>query len=83
MGSISFMDKYNPDQFDIVGLSMKAGFGLESNRFYDSYKEVKQDGTPTGSSGKKLMTMLVGKLRITIWMNMGTLLIRFMTDSLL
>ena len=60
---ISFMDKYNPDQFDIVGLSMKAGFGLESNKFYDSYKEVKQDGTPTGSSGKKTNgnPMLVGK----------------------
>ena len=60
---ISFMDKYNPDQFDIVGLSMKAGFGLESNKFYDSYKEVKQDGSPTGSSGKKTNgnPMLVGK----------------------
>lgn len=50
---ISFMDKYNPDQFEIIGLSMKAGFGLESNKFYDSYKEIKQNGEFTGSSGKK------------------------------
>jgi len=60
---ISFMDKYNPDQFEIIGLSMKAGFGLESNKFYDSYKETKQDGESTGSSGKKTNgnPMLVGK----------------------
>ena len=31
---ISFMDKYNPAQFDVVGLSMKAGFGLKSNKTY-------------------------------------------------
>jgi hypothetical protein len=60
---ISFMDKYNPDQFEIIGLSMKAGFGLESNKVYDSYKEIKQDGTFTGSSGKKTNgnPMLTGK----------------------
>jgi len=60
---ISFMDKYNPDQFEVIGLSMKSGFGLESNKFYDSYKETKQDGTKTGSSGKKTNgnPMLVGK----------------------
>lgn len=50
---ISFMDKYNPDQFEILGLSMKAGFGLQSNKFYDSYKEITQEGKFTGSSGKK------------------------------
>ncbi len=50
---ISFMDKYNPEQFEIIGLSMKAGFGLQSNKFYDDFKEIKQDGTFTGSSGKK------------------------------
>lgn len=50
---ITFMDKYNPDQFEILGLSQKYGYGLNSNVFYDDYIEVKHDGTPTGSSGKK------------------------------
>ena len=50
---ITFLDKYNPDQFEILGLSQKVGYGLESNKFYDNYKEVRQDGVETGSSGKK------------------------------
>lgn len=50
---ITFMDKYNPEQFEIIGLSQKVGYGLESNKFYDSYREVRQDGSLTGSSGKK------------------------------
>lgn len=60
---ITFMDKYSPEQFEILGLSQKWGFGLQSNKKYDDYKEMKQDGTPTGSSGKKTNgnPMLVGK----------------------
>lgn len=60
---ISFMDKYNPNQFEIVGLSMRAGFGLKSNKFYDKYKEIQQNGKLTGSSGKKTNgnPMLKGK----------------------
>lgn len=60
---ISFMDKYNPNQFEIVGLSMRAGFGLKSNKFYDEYKEIQQNGKLTGSSGKKTNgnPMLKGK----------------------
>lgn len=50
---ITFMDKYNPEQFEILGLSQKCGYGLKSNKKYDTFKEVKQDGTLTGSSGKK------------------------------
>ena len=50
---ISFLDKHCTEQFEIIGLSMKYGFGLESNKLYDSYKEIRQDGTFTGSSGKK------------------------------
>jgi len=44
-------------------LSMKAGFGLQSNKFYDSYKEITQEGKFTGSSGKKTNgnPMLSGK----------------------
>lgn len=51
---ITFMSKYCPDQFEILGLSQKCGFGLESTKFYDDYKEVRQDGSLTGSKGKKM-----------------------------
>lgn len=50
---ISFLSKHSPEQFEIIGLSMKDGFGLLSNKQYDAYKEIRQDGTFTGSSGKK------------------------------
>ena len=50
---ISFLSKHSPEQFEIIGLSMKDGFGLESHKQYDDYKEIRQDGTFTGSSGKK------------------------------
>ncbi len=50
---ITFLSKYNPDQFEILGLSQKVGYGLESTKFYDEYEETRQDGTKTGSSGKK------------------------------
>ena len=50
---ITFLSKYNPDQFEILGLSQKVGYGLESIKFYDEYEETRQDGTKTGSSGKK------------------------------
>jgi hypothetical protein len=32
---------------------MKDGFGLESHKRYDDYKEIRQNGSFTGSSGKK------------------------------
>ena len=50
---ITFLDKYAPEQFEIIGLSMKDGFGLQSHKKYDNYKEIRQNGTFTGSSGKK------------------------------
>ena len=50
---ITFLDKHNPEQFEILGLSQKVGFGLESNKVYDDYEETRQDGSKTGSSGKK------------------------------
>lgn len=50
---ITFLDKYAPEQFEIIGLSMKDGFGLQSHKIYDNYKEIRQNGTFTGSSGKK------------------------------
>jgi hypothetical protein len=50
---ITFLNKYNPEQFEILGLSQKVGYGLKSHTFYDDFKETRQDGTLTGSSGKK------------------------------
>lgn len=50
---ITFLDKFNPEQFEILGLSQKVGLGLESTKFYNDYFEFKKDGTKTGSSGQK------------------------------
>jgi hypothetical protein len=60
---VTFMDKFNPDQFQVIGLSQKCGFGEHSTKLYDDYREVRQDGTPTGSMGKKTNgnPMLSGK----------------------
>ena len=52
---ITFMDKYNPEQFEILGVSGKYGFGLESTRLYDDFREIRQDGTETGVAAKRLM----------------------------
>lgn len=60
---ITFMSQYSPEQFEIIGLSQKCGFGAASIKLYDDYAEVRQDGSPTGSSGKKTNgnPMLPGK----------------------
>ena len=50
---ITFLDKYNLDQFEVLGLSQKVGYGLKSIKFYDDFKENRQNKTETGSSGKK------------------------------
>jgi hypothetical protein len=50
---ITFLNQYNPLQFEILGLSQKVGMGLESTRKYDEFFETRQDGSRTGSSGKK------------------------------
>lgn len=51
---ISFLDKYNPDQFEILGATQRGCHDLvPDTKKYDSYWEVRQDGTKTGSSGNK------------------------------
>ncbi len=50
---ITFADKFNPKQFEILGLSQKYGYGLKSKKTYEDFKEIRPDGTETGSSGKK------------------------------
>ena len=49
---ISFMDKYNPDQFEILGATQRGCHdAVPDTKKYDDYREMRQDGTPTGSSG--------------------------------
>lgn len=51
---ISFLDKYSPEQFEILGSTQRGCHDkVPDNKKYDSYWEVRQDGTKTGSSGGK------------------------------
>lgn len=53
---ITFMDKYNPDQFEIVGLlqsSTDEQAGIPNLRYYNDFKEMRQDMSFTGASGGK------------------------------
>lgn len=49
---ISFLDKYNPEQFEIIGFSV-ASSNEDSliTKSYNDYIGYKQDGTPTGRTG--------------------------------
>ena len=51
---ITFMDKYNPDQFEILGLTQRGCHdeALETKK-YDDYWEMRPNGTRTGSRGGK------------------------------
>ena len=50
---ITFMDKYNPSQFEILGVTGKYGLGLESTKTYDDFNEFNDKGEKTGCNGKK------------------------------
>ena len=51
---ITFLDKYNPDQFEILGATQRGCHDLVPDTSkYDDYWEVRQDGSKTGSSGGK------------------------------
>ena len=51
---ITFLDKYNPDQFEILGATQRGCHDLvPDTKKYDDYWEVKPGGEPTGSSGGK------------------------------
>ena len=53
---ITFMDKYSPEQFDILGLlqsSTEEQAGIPILRTYNDFREMRQDMTYTGSSGGK------------------------------
>lgn len=51
---ISFLDKYSPEQFEILGATQRGCHDLvPDTKKYDEYWEVRQDGLKTGSSGGK------------------------------
>ena len=51
---ITFLDKHNPEQFEILGASQRGCHDdIPDTRKYNDYWEVRQDGTKTGSSGSK------------------------------
>lgn len=51
---ISFLNKYNPNQFEILGATQRGCHNdVPDTKKYDEYWEVKQNGKKTGSSGGK------------------------------
>lgn len=51
---ITYLDKYCPEQFEIIGLSLKdCHDDFPVTKTYDSYWEMTQSGTRTGSKGGK------------------------------
>jgi hypothetical protein len=51
---ITFLDKYDPDQFEILGATQRGCHDLvPDTRKYDDYWEVRPDGSKTGSTGGK------------------------------
>jgi hypothetical protein len=51
---ITFLDKYSPEQFEIMGATQRGCHDeVPDTKKYDDYWEVKPNGEPTGSSGGK------------------------------
>ena len=50
---ISFLDKYCPEQFDILGFAKLWDDCFKSHKFYNRYEEVRLDGAKTGMTGTK------------------------------
>lgn len=51
---ISFLNKYNPEQFEILGATQRGCHNdVPDTKKYDDYWEVRQNGKKTGSSGGK------------------------------
>ena len=51
---ITFLDKHDPEQFEILGATQRGCHDeVPDLKKYDEYREMRPDGTPTGSSGNK------------------------------
>jgi len=52
---ISFLDKYNPEQFEIIGMAQRECHSeLPDTKKYGGYVQMKSDGTIEGSNGRKI-----------------------------
>jgi hypothetical protein len=52
---ISFLDKYSPEQFEIVGMAQRnCHDDLPDIKKYDNYIQMKSDGIIEGSNGRKI-----------------------------
>jgi hypothetical protein len=51
---VTFLGKYCPEQFEILGATQRGCHdAFPDTKKYDDYREMRQNGTPTGSSGGK------------------------------
>ena len=51
---VSFLEKYNPEQFNILGCTQRGCHDkVPDLKKYNDYIEVRQNGKPTGSTGNK------------------------------
>lgn len=51
---VTFMNKYNPNQFEIIGCTQRDCHSeVPDTKKYNDYREMKQSGIETGSSGVK------------------------------
>ena len=53
---ITYLDKYSPEQFEIIGMlqsSTDEQAGIQNLRFYNNFREMRQDMSYTGASGGK------------------------------
>ena len=60
---ITFLDKHNPEQFEILGVAYLWDDAVKSHTFYNDYAEMRPDGTATGMSGQKANGLAVLKGR--------------------
>ena len=82
---ITFLDKHNPDQFEILGVSYLWDDDFKSHTFYDDYTEMRPDGTRTGDSGVKAngMAVLRGKPPKGNYFVQGDIAVRKLYDRIL
>jgi len=62
---ISFLDKYSPEQFDIVGMAQRSCHDeLPDTKKYSDYVQMKSNGSIEGSNGRKIDEAPIVKGRI-------------------
>jgi len=62
---ISFLDKYCPEQFEIIGMAQRTCHdNLPDLKKYNEYVQMKSDGTEEGSNGRKIdeAPIMTGKI---------------------